>query len=92
MTSETKKALQLVLNSNDKPAFITVDDKIVLTNETFKNQGYTVVNYEDRAEDLHCRIIEKNLDNDFTLCEIVNCELYLLQQSQIKLHKAMALL
>jgi hypothetical protein len=91
MTSETKKALQLVLNSSDKPSFIEIDNKIVLVNETFTEQGFTAKNYKERAENLHCSIVEKKL-GDFILCEIINCELYLLQQSQIKLHQAMALL
>ena len=37
-------------------------------------------------------IVEKKLDDNLVLCEIVNCDLYLLQQSQLKLSQAMALL
>jgi hypothetical protein len=91
MTSETKKALQLVLNESDKPSFIEIDDKIVLVNENFVHQGFTPKNYKERAENLNCNIVEKKL-GDFILCEIINCELYLLHQSQIKLNQAMALL
>jgi len=92
MTNETKKTLQLVLNSNDKPAFIKINNKIILTNETFNSRGFTLTNYKEKAKDAHCQITEKKLDDDMVLCEIVNCDLYLLQQSQLKLSQAMALL
>lgn len=92
MTNETKKTLQLVLNSNDKPAFIKSKNKIILTNETFDNRGFTITNYKEKAKEAHCQITEKKLDENLILCEIINCELYLLQQSQLKLSQAMALL
>jgi hypothetical protein len=92
MTNETKKTLLLVLNSNEKPAFIVDDNSIVLINEAFTKNGFTNKNYKDKAKEAHCQIVEKKLDDNLVLCEIVNCDLYLLQQSQLKLSQAMALL
>lgn len=92
MSQEMKSTLQSILNSIEKPAFLRHHNKIELVNELFLSQGYTTQNYLDKSKEAGCYIEEKDINNDMKICEIKNCDLQLLKQSQQKLTKAMALL
>jgi hypothetical protein len=92
MGQAIKKTLQLILNSIDKPAFIVSKEKVILTNNEFSEKGFTIANYRDQARENHCEIVEKDIEENMILCEIISCDDYLLQQSLLKLNQAMALL
>jgi len=87
-----KSTLQSILNSIDKPAFIKINNQIMLSNELFLSEGYNAQNYLEKSKEAGCYIEEKDINNNMRLCEIRFCDLQLLKQSQINLTKAMALL
>ncbi len=92
MSHEIDQTTQSILNALDKPAFIKKNDKLILSNEIFTQDGYTPKNYEVKAKEQGCYIEEKQLNDGMKLCQILNCDLQLLKISQQKLTKAMALL
>lgn len=92
MSQKMKRTLQAILNSMENPAFIQEDDVIIFINDPFVDQGFTQENYELLAKERGLRIKTKILDEGLALYELLDNDIYLLQLSQIKLNKAMALL
>lgn len=92
MSQKMKRTLQAILDSMENPAFIQENDVIIFVNDPFVNQGYTRENFEFLANERNLKIKTKILDDGLILSEFLDNDVYLLQLSQKKLNRAMALL
>lgn len=92
MSQKMKRTLQAILDSIDNPAFIKNNDKILMSNRLFNICGFTEQNFNQMMIDEDLKLKEKKLEDDLVLCELMDCDLYLLQISRTNITKAMALL
>jgi hypothetical protein len=88
MNQEIKQTLQRVIDSIDKPAYIEKNNKIILANDLFLSKKINQKDFKKNGLELK----KIDLSGDIKLCEVIESEIYKLNQSSQRLVKAMTLL